>query len=598
MTPLHQTAGLSLLVIEAALTLVILALSFCCPQAGANVFGRIEEFLGYVARKRALSVFLCGAVPCCLRLLILPVSPIPHPWIPDDFSFLLAADTFASGRLTNPTHPMWIHFESFHIDWQPTYMSMYFPAQGMILAAGKVLAGHPWFGVWASCGLMCGALCWALQGWLPSSWALLGGMLAGLRLGLFSYWIDTYTGGAVAAAGGALVLGALPRILKKFRARDFFWMALGLAILANSRPYEGLLVSVPAGLAVAWSLWNKPHPAPSVLARRLAPAAAVLAGALLFLGYYNHRLFGSAFTLPYEINRQTYAIAPHFLWQPLRPEPVYHHPVMRNFYTAVEPKVEMDWYSEETRSALGYLKINAEKLLGASMFFLNFALVPPLFALPWAFRDRRIRILAAACLVLAAGLAVETWFIPHYLAPATALLYVMLMQCMRYLRQWRPQGLFLVRGIPVLCVVLALVRAFAAPLHIELPKPVQATQSWYGAGPIGLERARVAAELEGHPGPQLAIVRYVPDHLYPEWVYNGADIDHSKLVWAREMDPAGNRELMRYFKDRTAWLVEPDRDPPRVTPYPSPDVPDRGGRVLVSSAAPLRGNTKIQEGRK
>jgi hypothetical protein len=591
MTPLHQTTGLSLLVIEAGLTLVLIALAFCCPEAGARLFRRIEGFLGYIARKRALSVFLCGAVPCCLRLLILPLSPIPHPWIQDDFSFLLAADTFASGRLTNPTHPMWVHFESFHIDWHPTYMSMYFPAQGMIMAAGKVLAGHPWSGVWASCGLMCAALCWALQGWLPSSWALLGGMLAGLRLGLFSYWIDTYSGGAVAAAGGALVLGALPRILKTFRARDFFWMALGLAVLANSRPYEGLLVSVPAVLAIAWSLWKKPHPVTSVLARRMAPGAAVVAGALLFLGYYDHRLFGSAFTLPYEVNRQTYAIAPHFLWQPLRPEPVYHHRAMRAFYTGGEFGAEMNWYREETRSVLGYLKIGAEKLLGANMFFLNFALVPPLLALPWAFRDRRIRVLAAGGLVLAAGLAVETWFIPHYLAPATALLYVILLQCMRHLRVWRAQGLFLVRATPVLCVVLALLRAFAPPLHIQLPKPAQASGFWYGAGPIGLERARVAAELEGHPGPQLAIVRYVPDHLYPEWVYNGADIDHSKLVWAREMDPASNRELLTYFKDRTAWLIEPDRDPPRVTPYPVREGADRG-RTLVSSFAPMGGKNQ------
>jgi hypothetical protein len=582
MTPFYQTPGFSLLLIEGGLTLVMMALAFCCPQAGSSLFAQTEVLLGCVARRRKLAILLCGAVPCSLRLLMLPIWPIPHPWIQDDFSFLLAADTFVSGRLTNPTHPMWMHFESFHIDWKPTYMSMYFPAQGMILAAGKLIAGHPWFGVWASCGLMCAALCWALQGWLPSSWALLGGMLAALRLGLFSYWMDTYTGGAVAATGGALVLGALPRILKGFRARDFFWMALGLAVLATSRPYEGLLVSVPAVAAIAWSLWKRPHPAVSVLARRMAPASAVLAGTLLFLGYYNHRLYGSAFTLPYEVNRQTYAVAQHFLWQPLRQQPVYRHRAMQNFYAGTEFGAEMYWYREETQSPTGYLTTSVKKLFTTWFFLLNFGLAPLLVTLPWAVRDRRIRILVFAGLVVAVGLAVETWFIPHYLAPATALLYVILLQCMRHLRVWKPWGLFLVRAMPVLCVILALLRTYASQLHIDLPKPQQATQSWYGAGQIGLERARVAAELESHPGPQLAIVRYVPDHLYPEWVYNRADIDHSKLIWAREMDTASNLELLRYFKNRTAWLVEPDRNPPRVSPY---IMPENSGATPVSKVA-------------
>jgi hypothetical protein len=131
---------------------------------------------------------------------------------PDDFSFLLAADTFAHGRLTNPTPAMWTHFESFHITMQPTYMSMYFPGQGLLLAAGKLLFGNPWFAVLMCSALMCAAICWMLQAWLPPGWALLGGILAMLRLGLFSYWVNTYTGGAlITALGGALVLGALPR---------------------------------------------------------------------------------------------------------------------------------------------------------------------------------------------------------------------------------------------------------------------------------------------------------------------------------------------------------------------------------------------------
>lgn len=117
---------------------------------------------------------------------------VPIPYIHDEYSFLLAGDTFAHGRLTNPAHPMWAHFETINVLQHPTYMSKYPPGQGFFLASGEVLFGHPIYGVWLSAGLMCAAICWMLYGWVSPRWALIGGLVAVLQFGIFTYWSQSY----------------------------------------------------------------------------------------------------------------------------------------------------------------------------------------------------------------------------------------------------------------------------------------------------------------------------------------------------------------------------------------------------------------------
>jgi len=137
-------------------------------------------------------------------------------------------------------------------------------------------------------------------------------------------------GGAVAGIGGALMFGALPRLEKRPRVRNAVLLGLGLAILANSRPYEGLGASIPVAAALLWR--------PS--RRALVPVAIAVSITGAATAYYCWRTTDHPFLMAHQLNRETYAMARFFLWEQPRSEPIYRHAVMRQFYTEWEPNFQ------------------------------------------------------------------------------------------------------------------------------------------------------------------------------------------------------------------------------------------------------------------
>ena len=221
-------------------------------------------------------------------------------------------------------------------------------------------------------------------------------------------------------------------------------------------------------------------------------------------GILRYRVFGSPLTLPYSINRATYAMAPYFVWQQPRPEPVYHHDEMRRFYEVDE----LEYYNK-VHSSPGLATMTLFKALVGILFLAGIALLPPLFMLPWALRDRRIRFLVLCLVVLAAGMTIEVYLYPHHLAPFTGAFYAVGLQAcatcgfgaqVAKTLGWRWSG-----SRVAICVLMAGLRPFDRQLHCAVPNRPLSTWicNWYGPDLFDSERASVDRRLQQDPGNSL-----------------------------------------------------------------------------------------------
>jgi hypothetical protein len=515
----------------------------------------VEDALRRFAERPGKAVAAVILTALAVRLALLPLVPVPHPGGADEFSHSLVGDTLAHGRLTNPPHPKWVHFETRHVLQQPTYASMYLPGQGAFLALGRKLFGHPWAGVLISTTMLAGAVTWLLQGWFSPGWALAGGLLVVARIGVVSYWINGYWGGSVPALGGALVLGAYPRLRHRPRAADGLLLGCGLGLLAASRPFEGLAFAAPVALALGFLVWTgKCRPGP-VLA-----AVPVLAVVLVLLGLYFRAVTGSATLTPYQVNQRTYGWPMTLAWQdPPRPE--HRHKELRDYYNW--ERAEHERLKSPAAAAVALL----DKSVLLWSFYFGPALTAPLILAFGSLADRRLRLpLVAGAATLAATLVEQSSY-PHYVSPATCVALALVIHALARLDNSKESSRLVVRLVLAIVLAALVFRLAAAPLGVPLRGP-QVQMSWCCSAYRPNDRWPHEQRLRATEGQHLVLVRYGPSTRNRlEWVYNEADIDGSRIVWARDMGEAANRELIRYYPGRRVWVAEPDAEPPAVRPY-------------------------------
>src|SRR3984957_18225869 len=524
------------------------------PAALGKRLRPLRDAFGRLAKHRAACIALCGILPIAIRLALLGIYPLPEPSIHDEFSHLLLADTLVHGRLTNPPHPMWQHFESIHIIQQPTYNSMYPPGQGAFLALGEWLFHEPWVGVLLSAGLMFAARCWSMQAWLPPKWALFGTLSAILAFGVTTLWINSYMSGAVSGIGGALVLGAVRRLRQGAPGvRQSVWLGIGIVLLMNTRPFEGLVLTASAlallvlGQHASWT-------------KIIVPAGLIVSAGLVFTGFYNWRVTGSPLRMPYEVNRDTYGWPENLGFLPAK-QVTLRHRVLRDMYRKeiAHHSIYSSW-----QSFLDSLDIRAFENWS---FFCGPVLTIPLLLLPQVFLDRRTRPLVVILAAIAVLNLFQMVLYPYHLGPIVPAFFAIIAQGARHIyvllsRTKRVRGMAFAVLLPLCVAVVSTLKVEASDLGIPL------TYWEHGVEAHRDARALLLEWLSRRQRKQLVIVHYSAHHSPDqEWVYKGADIDHSKVVWAREMDAKPDAQLIQYFKDRDVWLLNADVYPQRVVPY-------------------------------
>jgi hypothetical protein len=495
-------------------------------------------------RRMALWMLVFALLPIVIRLLLLPWFPAPIPKVHDEFSHLLVADTLNAGRLTNPSHPFWRHFETIYILSVPSYASIYPPGIGASLALGKGVMGHPWAGTLLFVGLFCAFAYWMLLGWIPSTWALIGGLLATVNFGPLSPWTETYFGGGVAALGGAILFGAIPRL---YRNPISFYPAIlvaGWGLIWFTRPYEAAVSAILLAPVILYPFRQFSLRSTAIV---LAPALALAILIAAFFFYYNYRVTGSAWIMPYKMYQRQYGIPQNFLWQDVITGPI---PSRKNIADVFQWQKQqfLDARQPVPLAEYGYLLwMYYVRYVGRGLPLL-ILLWPPLWR-----SNRLIPIFLGLLTFVFLASLLYPFRQPHYISQYTSVVLLLTTLSLQQISRWRW------RSYPIGPVLVTALLATSWFHRFRAPDSVGS--NWH----IG--RAAIQSRLEQSGEKHLIFVQYAPAHNFlEEWVYNAADIDRSPVVWAQPLDPSRDAALIRHFAGRKVWNLQPDAPNRPLTP--------------------------------
>jgi hypothetical protein len=323
-----------------------------------------------------------------------------------------------------------------------------------------------------------------------------------------------------------------------------------------------------AGLLGTWWWRRRPAEVFGFLKKTMVVSLCPVIPALAAMAAHNWATTGSWHRMPYQLHEHQYGIAPLFVWG--TPKEYNANTLADQSSTIVSYHTGWSLDSYTARAGiLGWLQgIAIASLLLLKYWGVMLGLLPILTCLFWL-RFELARWLCVALMFQIIASSSVCWIFTHYLAPVMPWLVVLSIVGLRQAGVWL-NSLDVIRqfqlslgnkqpplgnasvlrlwGVAGGCALLAqfIVLVFLATKLNDKPG-----REW------AIERALIEERLQAESGEHLVMVHYAPGHnVHEEWVYNWADLERSKVLWARGERADWNGALFAKYKEhRKIWSL-------------------------------------------